>query len=104
MDKAKAISLVEKYSEIVKDYFSVKKILLFGSYCKDKANDFSDIDVAVVVDKIEGDFLTSASMLYKLRENIDFKIEPILFELEEDDNSGFLEHVLETGIVVYQND
>jgi len=102
MDKAKAIALVEKYSEIVRDYFSVKKILLFGSYCEDKANDFSDIDVAVVVDKIEGDFLTSASLLYKLRENIDFKIEPILFALEEDDKSGFLEHVLETGIVVYQ--
>ncbi|MCH7723937.1 MAG: nucleotidyltransferase domain-containing protein [Bacteroidetes bacterium] len=102
MDKAKAISLVEKYSEIVKNYFSVKKILLFGSYCKDEGSDFSDIDVAVVVDRIEGDFLTAVSLLYKLRENIDFKIEPILFALEEDDKGGFLDHVLETGIVIYQ--
>jgi len=103
MDKEKAIELVEKYSKIVKDYFLVKKIILFGSYSKDEANDFSDIDVAVVVDKIEGDFLNSAALLYKLRENVEFKIEPILFTLDDDDKSGFLEYVLETGIVVYQN-
>ena len=102
MDKAKAVSLTKKYSKIVKKHFPVEKILLFGSYSRDKANKFSDIDVAVVVDKIEGDFLSSAALLYKLRENIDFAIEPMLFTLEEEDKSGFLEYILKTGIVIYQ--
>jgi len=102
MDKAKAISLIKRYSEIVKEHFPVEKILLFGSYSKDRANKFSDIDVAVVVDKIEGDFLSAAALLYKLRENIDLTIEPMLFTLEEEDKSGFLDYVLETGIVIYQ--
>ena len=102
MDKEQVIELVKRYSEVVQNIFNVKKVVLYGSYSRGDQKEWSDIDVAVVVDRIEGDFLTAASLLYKLRENIDFKIEPILFALEEDDKGGFLDHVLKTGIVIYQ--
>jgi len=38
--------------------------------------------------------------LFKLRRNISIDIEPILI-IDEKDNSGFLENILEYGEVVY---
>jgi predicted nucleotidyltransferase len=78
-------------------------VILFGSYCTGKAREDSDIDVAVVVDKIEDDCLESEAQLYKLRRNIDFRIEPVLIEKEERDPAGFFEEILNTGEVIYQN-
>ena len=44
----------------------------------------SDIDVAIVVKKIEGDFFTINPLLWKLRRQIDDRIEPIIIERDKD--------------------
>lgn len=80
------------------------KVVLFGSYARGDWRHDSDIDVAVVVKKIEGDFLKAAARLHRLAWPIDFRIEPILFEDGSNDPSGFLEHILKHGIVVYDCD
>jgi len=56
-------------------------------------NDDSAIDVAVIVDELNIDILEAQALLYKLRRDLDLRIEPVLL-LENKDRSGFLEEVL----------
>jgi len=84
----------------VRKSFDIKRIILFGSYSKNTARKDSDIDVAVVLDRVEEDFLTAESKLFRLRKQIDSRIEPVLLEASND-RSGFLEEILKAGEVMY---
>lgn len=76
-----------------------EKMYLFGSHAKGTDNEQSDIDVAVVVDKAAGDFFSVNPLLWKIRRQIDDRIEPILIEREFDD-AGFLEEIQKSGIEI----
>ena len=99
MDKEKAIELAKKYADVVAEYFSVKEVILYGSYANGRAHEYSDIDIAVIVYELQEDFLDAERKLYKLRRDIDLRIEPVLI-IDGEDLSGFKERVLETGIKV----
>ena len=101
MDKSQVLEKAIKYSELVSKEFKPQKILLYGSYAKGNWNEESDIDIAVIVDEVHGDYLELASMLYRLRRNIDDRIEPVLLE-EKADPSGFLTEVLKHGELIYK--
>jgi predicted nucleotidyltransferase len=103
MDKAEVIEKLKRYSNLIKRYFPVKMVILFGSYSRNCARKDSDIDVAVVVEKLEKDSLSSEVELFKLRRQIDSRIEPVLFEVGQKDPSGFFRTILETGDIIYQN-
>ena len=92
MGKEQVIEIVNRYFDVIKKYFPVRKIILYGSYSRDEAKEFSDIDVAVIVEKVEDGFLESEFLLHKLVRDIDLRIEPILFEEGKDPN-GFLEEI-----------
>lgn len=77
--------------------------MLFGSCARGTSHEGSDIDIAVIVEKIDGDFLTLAAKLVKLGWEINSKIEPVLIE-EGKDESGFYESIMEEGIVAYTNE
>ena len=100
MDKDEAVKLTMRYADLIKDHFNLKKVFLFGSYAKNSQRKFSDIDVAVVIDKIDS-LLDSEFLLHKLVRDVDLRIEPVLFD-EDYDPSGFLEEIYRTGILVYQ--
>jgi predicted nucleotidyltransferase len=102
MDRREVIKKVKEFTALISGHFPVKMVILYGSYAKDRAAEHSDIDVAVVVSKIDGDFLEQQARLYKIRRKIDVRIEPILLE-DGEDRSGFLEGVLKEGKVVYSN-
>ena len=74
--------------------------LLNGSYAKGTATSDSDIDIAVIVDKLDSDYLDEHAILFKLRRSVDSRIEPVLIEYDEDE-SGFLREVMNTGYVLY---
>ena len=99
MDKEKAIELAKEYANIVSRHFSVKEVILYGSYASNRAHEYSDIDIAVIVSELNGDFLDAEKKLYKLRREIDLRIEPVLI-IDDEDISGFKERVLETGIKI----
>ena len=103
MDKETAIARVKQYADAVRKSFPVKKVILYGSHARGKARGHSDIDVAVVVRKVEGDLLISERKLFKLRRDIEPMIEPVLLE-EDNDPSGFLAEILKTGEVIYSAD
>ncbi|HAH58571.1 MAG: nucleotidyltransferase domain-containing protein [Lentimicrobium sp.] len=99
MDKGKAISLVREYGKLLKDYFPFDKIYLFGSYARNTQQEDSDINVAIVVSSMDKDFFEIQPLLWKLRRQIDHRIEPILIESENDD-SGFLFEIQRHGIEI----
>ncbi len=72
---------------------------LFGSYAKDAFREDSDIDVAIVVSDIKGDFFSVNPLLWKLRRQVDDRIEPILIDRNHD-RSGFLDEVRRNGIEI----
>jgi predicted nucleotidyltransferase len=101
MDKATVVERVREYAQaLVRQNVPLTKVILFGSHAVGSAREDSDIDVAVVVSRIEGDWLGFCTKLFRLTRDIDLRIEPIALE-EAADRSGFLAHILNTGEVVY---
>jgi hypothetical protein len=64
-------------------------------------HEWSDIDIAVIINGFDGNWLETASMLCGLSRNISLDIEPHLLD-ETCDRSGFVEHVVKTGEVIYK--
>lgn len=99
MDKREAINKVKAYRLLLKDHFHFDNIYLFGSYAKDTYRDDSDIDVAIIVDHVEGDYFSINPLLWKLRRQIDDRIEPVLIERDFDD-ADFLGEIQKYGIKI----
>lgn len=97
LDKGTVLAHAKSYARLVAKEFNPRDIILFGSYAQDSWSERSDIDIAVIVDTINGDFLDLSKKLNRLTRGIDNRIEPILL-LSEHDPSGFLSTVLSTGI------
>ncbi|MGC9355902.1 MAG: nucleotidyltransferase domain-containing protein [Mariniphaga sp.] len=99
MDKREAISKVTEYKRLLNQYLQFESIYLFGSYAKGTNRTDSDIDVAIVVKHSEGDFFSVNPLLWKLRRQIDDRIEPILIERDYDE-SNFLGEIKKYGIEI----
>ena len=102
LDKTKVREIAQKYAEKVLDEFKPNKIILFGSYVNGSPHEWSDIDIAVIINGFNGDWWESASQLCGLTWDFDEIIEPHLLD-ETHDPSGFVEHVIKTGEIVYQS-
>lgn len=87
---------VKRFAEVVRNTMPVKMIILYGSYARGTERMTSDIDVAVVVDKIEGNYLEQSAQLFHLIRGIDSRIEPVLLS-DNEDRSGFLSSILKYG-------
>ncbi len=99
MDKNEAVNKARNYLKIIKPLISLKKAYLFGSYLKETADEESDIDVALFVDRLEGDYLGLLKKLYLARREVDIRIEPHLF-LPDEPSSGFHEIVEREGFLL----
>lgn len=100
MDRTTAINKVKEYANLVTSTYSTDKVVLFGSYAKGNYTENSDIDVAVIVNSFTGDFLSISTTLCKLTRNIDYRIEPVLVDINND-KSGFAHDILQYGIIIY---
>lgn len=99
MDKSEALRLAKKYSAEVKKTLNPSDIFLFGSYSNGVPHEWSDIDVAVIFDGFDGDFLETSALLWKLRRNVSDEIEPHLLD-KRNDNIGFATEIIRTGTPV----
>jgi predicted nucleotidyltransferase len=93
------VEKVTRFSKCVHERFPAAQVYLFGSQLAGTARADSDIDVAVVFDRIDGDFLDLSSMLFRMRRSIDSRIEPLPFDRYHDD-SGFLSAITKTGLLI----
>lgn len=98
MGKNDVIDVVRKYKQRVVAEFGPVSVYLFGSYSKDTARPDSDIDIAVVVPEVKGDFLQASSVLWALTWDVNTLIEPVL--IDQRYPSPLYYEVLSTGILV----
>ncbi|MDR0682490.1 MAG: nucleotidyltransferase domain-containing protein [Dysgonamonadaceae bacterium] len=99
MDRETAINLGKAYKSLVMQHFDVKDVILYGSYGKGTQRQDSDIDIAVVVNSVEGDYFDYVPLLWKLRRQVSNLIEPVLI-WGDNDISGFLKNIRQTGIIL----
>ncbi len=95
------VEKVRRYADVVRKDMPVKMVILYGSYARGSEDVSSDIDVAVVVDNIENDYLEQSARLFHLIREIDTRLEPVLLSSDED-RSGFLSSILKYGKIIYQ--
>ncbi len=107
MDNKEINDKLDKYISILKNFFDLKMVVLYGSYAKGNESRDSDIDVAVFIKKKKGMYyLEKEKLLYKLSSSIDRKIEPNLFYIDEIKNlekASFVQGILRKGKIFYNN-
>ncbi len=99
MDR-KIIKIVKQYAELVKDVTDVDMIVLYGSAAKGKMKEYSDIDVAIIVDDLTEDYLELSTKLVRLIHKVDIRIEPNLL-IRKYNKSGFIDTILKEGKIIY---
>ncbi|HLD69531.1 MAG TPA: nucleotidyltransferase domain-containing protein [Candidatus Omnitrophota bacterium] len=102
MDK-KIIEVARRYSQKVRSHMPVQMVVLYGSHASGAARKTSDIDIAVVVDKFRGDYLSASADLFSLVRGVDKRIEPVLLS-RKNDKSGFLASILKNGKIIYKSE
>ena len=98
MDKEQAIGIVKDYKAAISHLFDTAKVYLYGSYSKGNQHAESDIDVAVIVPELHGDWLKLSTRLWMIAPQVDIHIEPVL--MEENEPSPLYHDVIRTGIAV----
>lgn len=95
-----ALELVRRYKEIIAPHFdSEMKVMMFGSYANGHPHEWSDIDVAVIVPKVDKDkWMETVVSLNRAVDTISCYIEPILLESNED--TPIYREVMRTGVAV----
>ena len=76
--------IVKKYAKTLEDNnYPFFAIYLFGSHIHGKAKKDSDIDVAVISDKLKRNWDKNRILLWKLRRDVDNRIEPHGFTVQD---------------------
>ena len=96
IDKVKRYKQLVVNSNLLKD---IEQVYLFGSFVKGITNNNSDIDVAFVIKRIDGNFFDIIPPIHRLTEEIDFRIEPHII-IRDTDYAGFLNEIQQTGILI----
>jgi len=102
LDKNTVIKIAKEYTNRIREEYNPKQIILFGSYVNGNPHEYSDIDIAVIFDKVGDEFLDTWTKLIKLRRGISYDIETHMLD-EACNRSGFLDHIRKTGEVIYQS-
>lgn len=98
MDKTTVITISKKYKTEVQRILPDAKVFLYGSYAKGTANENSDIDLAIVVNKTPQNWLIVTPLLWRISYKINSLIEPILIatdQLETPLSNDIIKHGIE---------
>ena len=99
MDNTEIIIMLKKYKKLLAQHMVFEKLILYGSHATGDAHKDSDVDVAIVVNTISGDYFSTRPLLWKIRREVDDRIEPVLIDKSHDE-SGFLSQIIKNGITI----
>ncbi len=91
--------IVEEIYEIASKYKSISKILLFGSRARKDNSPKSDIDLAIY---INGKSSELSDFIYDIENNTSTLLEFDFTNINEIDDSFFIEQVEREGIPIYE--
>ncbi len=103
MSKAQVKNIAKEYANKLKaEGYSFSAIYLFGSYSQGRANKWSDIDIAVISDKLKRNWWKNEILLSHLSLEVDSRIEPHGFTIEDFKNEydPMVYEVKKTGIKI----
>jgi predicted nucleotidyltransferase len=95
--------IVAKYVNEVRNILPVGKVILFGSFAKGTANEYSDVVVCFFLKDLDNsNYLEIISQLLSISNKyMEVDIEPIAMHVFDlDDNNPFVKEVLRTGIEI----
>ena len=106
IDKLEPLNIEARYpsykerlmKSLTKEYCPLKALYLYGSYSKGNYRADSDIDIAVIVERLDDDYFKDTPLLWKLRRKISNLIEPVL--LTEDMDNPLYCDIRKTGILI----
>ena len=80
MDREHALMIVKCYKEAILPLLANAKVYLYGSCSRNEARKDSDIDVAVVIPKLNGDWLdTTSSLWLDIGESVETSTRNVVF-------------------------
>jgi len=93
---------IEQYLLLLKDRnIHILQVHMFGSYVKGTADEWSDIDLALITDTFVGDTFDFRFLLTKLARSVDPDIEPHPFLISEfNENNPIAGEILRNGLRV----
>ncbi|MBN2595030.1 MAG: nucleotidyltransferase domain-containing protein [Sedimentisphaerales bacterium] len=106
MDQGQAIirEKVLRFYQAAKQLFPIKKVLLYGSYANGLATEYSDIDVAVVIDQPDhSKRIEITARLFHAAFDIDAAIEPKCIFWDEyvnPDKASILSEIIKKSIEI----
>lgn len=96
-------TVIKKYAETLKArHYPFSAMYLFGSYARGNTHAGSDIDVAVISDKLKENYDTNRFALWNARMDVDVRIEPHGFTEDDFNNNSdpLAYEIRKTGIRV----
>jgi len=94
------LEVLRKYIHTLEEkHIHVQRAILFGSYADGRANEWSDIDIALVSDAFVGDRFDDRGKIRKITLSVSSDLSPLPFRPEDfiADNP-FVREILERGI------
>lgn len=91
INQSELVTLIHRYSDVLKQTIRVDAIYLFGSYLTGKADKDSDIDLLVVSPDFTDDINYNHLTLMRARREIDYRIEPHSVKSDEVDTNVLFE-------------
>ncbi len=103
MSKIEIKKIINRYAKLLKSKnYSFSAIYLFGSQVNGTSHKWSDIDIAVISNKLEHNYEKNRSLLYEMRLEVDDRLEPHGFTESDfkNDVNPLAYEIRKTGIKV----
>lgn len=93
---------IDRFIEVIKRERDLEAVYVYGSQVRGGAEPWSDIDIAIVTRNLPNDTLDEQIRLLRLAADLDDRLEPHPFKLEDFDESDPMVHeILRTGIQIF---
>jgi len=95
-------NIITQYLALLKEHgFNIQQAILFGSYAKGRANEWSDIDLALVSNVFEGVRFTDKDKIRDLTISVSYDLEVLPFNPKDFTPSNpLVKEILDTGVSV----
>lgn len=91
LSKDEVMKMVNEFIQILRQGHDIREVYLFGSYAKDTAKEYSDIDLAVVLGSLDKSSPPPYDEYFKIfheAQKYNSLLEVICFEKDEFDRNG----------------
>lgn len=92
--------VLKKYIHTLEEnHIHVRRAVLFGSYAEGRANEWSDIDIALVSESFDGDRFNDRSKIRRITLSVSSDLSPLPFRPEDFiSENPFVREILEKGV------